>query len=256
MSGDAAARDVVLFLHAYPLDRTMWRGQMDAAHAAGWTAVAPDFPGFGDAPHLGEGSLSEYAERTRRVLESVGATRAVVVGLSMGGYVAFRLLEDRPDVVRGLVLADTRAGADSPDAAQARLTAAERAEKEGTAWLADEMLPKLVADDADEEVRNEVRQIIGRATSEAVAGALRAMAARPDSSEVLRSVKVPALVLVGAEDKLTPPEEARKLAGLIAGAEYAEIPLAGHLSNLENPEAFNRALIGFLTQLKTTEARA
>ena len=242
-------RNVVLFLHAYPMDRQMWRPQLEAVQAAGWTALAPDFPGFGDSPHLGESTLSEYAERARRVLESIGAKQAVVVGLSMGGYVALRLLEGRPDVLRGLILADTRAAPDSDDARQGRLKAAERAEREGTAWLAGEMIGKLVSESADELVREEVRAIIERASPTAVASALRAMAARPDSRPLLAGVRVPTLVVVGVDDKLTPPSEAREMADAIPGARYEEVPVAGHLSNLENPEAFNRLLIGFLNGL-------
>lgn len=242
-------KGAVLFLHAYPLDRSMWRPQAEAVREAGWMVVAPDFPGFGDAPYRDETTLEAFANRVVGVLESVEATRAVVVGLSMGGYAAFRLLESRPTLARALVLADTKAGEDPPERRAARLEQAERAEREGTGWLADAMLPSLLSEGADPAVSGEVRDIVDRAKPEAVAAALRAMAARPDSSPLLSSVSVPTLVIVGEHDKVTPPSESEAMARAIPGARLETIPNAGHLSNLENPEAFNRALLGFLEEV-------
>ena len=245
----AAGRGTVLFLHAFPLDREMWADQAQAVQDAGWMFAAPDFPGFGDAPLAGAETLEEYAERAAGVLESVGATRAVVVGLSMGGYAAFRLLERRPELVRALVLADTRAGPDSPEAAEGRRRNAERTEREGTGWTEADLLPKLLGPDADAAVRDQVREMIGRAKPEAVAAALRALAARPDSTGLLAGISVPTLVIVGSDDAITPPDEARRMADAIPGARLEVIPVAGHLANLENPEAFDRVLLEFLNAL-------
>lgn len=248
-AGHEPGRGTVLFLHAFPLDREMWADQAQAVQAAGWMYAAPDFPGFGEAPLAGAETLEEYADRAAAVLESVGSDRAVVVGLSMGGYAAFRLLERRPGLVRALVLADTRAGPDSPEAADGRRRNAERTEREGTAWLQAEMLPKLLGPEADETVRDQVRATLSRAKPEAVAAALRALASRPDSTGLLAGIKVPTLVVVGADDAITPPEEARRMAEAIPGAQLEVIPVAGHLANLENPEAFDRVLLGFLNAL-------
>lgn len=238
----------VLFLHAYPLNHSMWDAQLEVVRGAGWDALAPDFPGFGDAPECGERTLSDFADRVLEVLDAAGQARAVIVGLSMGGYVALCLLERAPDRIAALVLCDTRAGADAPEAAQRRLEAAERAEREGTGWIADAMLPNLLAPTAGDGVKNTVRALIARASASGVAGAQRAMATRPDSRSILAGVRVPTLVLVGSDDALTPVAESILMANAIPDAQLEVIPNAGHLSNLEQPKAFNRALLGFLRQ--------
>lgn len=239
----------VLFLHAYPLNHSMWEAQIQAVQGAGRTTLAPDFPGFGDAIQRGENTLEAFADCALEVLSAAGFERAVIVGLSMGGYVALRLLERAPDRIAALVLCDTRAGADTPEAAQKRLEAANRAEREGTGWIADAMLPNLVAPSASEGVRDTVRALISRASASGVANAQRAMAARPDSRPLLEHLRVPTLVLVGSEDALTPLAESVAMANAIPSARLEVIPNAGHLSNLEKPEAFIRALTGFLRDL-------
>ncbi len=239
----------VLFLHAYPLNSSMWDAQLEAVRATGRTVIAPNFPGFGDAPQRGENTLKAFAETALETLSTAGFERAVIVGLSMGGYVALRLLEHAPDRIAALVLCDTKAGSDTPEAAHRRLEAADRAEREGTGWIADAMLPNLVAPNADQRVRDRVRSLIVQATAPGVANAQRAMAARPDSRPLLSRVRVPTLVLVGAEDALTPLAESVALANAIPDAQLQVIPNAGHLSNLEQPVAFNRALMGFLRDL-------
>jgi 3-oxoadipate enol-lactonase len=239
----------VLFLHAYPLNRAMWDAQIQAVAGAGWTAIAPDFPGFGNAPQRGETTLGAFADRALEALDQAGFERAVIVGLSMGGYVALRMLEHASDRIAALVLCDTRAGADTPEAAQKRLEAADRAERQGTGWIADAMLPNLVAPNANEGVRDTVRRLIAQASASGVAKAQRAMAARPDSRPLLSRVGVPTLVLVGSEDALTPLTESVAMAKAIPDARLEVIPNAGHLSNLEQPDAFNRALTGFLHDL-------
>ena len=239
-------RAPVMFLHAYPLNASMWDAQLEAVRGAGWSVIAPNFPGFGDAPQNGERTLEAFADIALKALDQVGHDRAVIVGLSMGGYVALRLLERAPERIAGLVLSDTRAGADAPEAAQKRLEAAERAEREGTGWIADAMLPNLVAPSASDAVKNTVRGLIARASAPGVAGAQRAMAARPDSRTLLAGVRVPTLVLVGSGDTLTPLAESVLMADAIPDAQLEVIPNAGHLSSLEQPEAFNRALLDFL----------
>ncbi len=236
----------VLFLHAYPLNSSMWDAQLEAVRSVGWTALAPNFPGFGDAPPRNENTLEAFAECALEALSAAGFERAVIVGLSMGGYVALRILEHHPDRIAALILCDTKAGADTPEAAHRRLEAADRAEREGTGWIADAMLPNLVAPNADQQVRDRVRTLIAQATAPGVANAGRAMAARPDSRPLLSHVRVPTLVLVGFDDALTPLAESVAMANAIPDAQLQVIPNAGHLSNLERPNAFNRALMGFL----------
>ena len=164
----------------------------------------------------------------------------------MGGYIAFALLRRHPANVARLVLADTRAGADSPEAQHAREQNAQLAEREGAAAVAEQMLPKLLSAQADAAVRDEVRKIAAANDRAGVAAALRAMAARPDSTPDLATITVPTLIIVGAEDVLTPPAEARAMHAAIANSQLLEIPQAGHLANLEAPDAFSTAIEEFV----------
>lgn len=227
----------------------MWEDQ--EAHLAGRLVLRPDFPGFGGrAPK--EPTLDAFAESVIAEMDRAEVESAVIVGLSMGGYVAFRIVERWPERMRALVLADTRAGADSPEAAEKRTQQAERARSEGTDWLADAMIPAALgkttrADRPD--VVERVREIIDRADAEGVARALEALRDRPDSTSLLPRITVPVLAIVGAEDTITPEEEARKIAESVPNGRLVVIPGAGHLSNLENPAAFNEALEKFLQEI-------
>ena len=238
--------NVVLFLHGFPLNRSMWLPQLEAVRAAGWSPVAPNFPGVAGAPLLANTSMDAFADHAKNVLESVGASRAVVVGLSMGGYVAFRLLERHPNVVRALVLADTRATPDSAEQAKGRLDLAIRLEREGLAGFVEGNIPKLVAAGAGDDVRSSLRQMHLDAGVAGTAAMARALAARPDSRPLLAGIRVPTLVVVGEHDALTPVSDAQAMHDGIPGSTLEVIPGAGHMSNMEAPEAFNRVLLGFL----------
>ena len=241
--------NVVLFLHGFPLDRRMWSPQLQAVRDAGWLPVAPNFPGFAGAPLVQQASMEAFADHARNALESVGASRAVVVGLSMGGYVAFRLLERVPGLVRALVLADTRATPDSAEQSQGRLALASRLEREGLAAFVEGNIPKLVAAGASEAVRAALREMHLDAGVAGTAAAARALAVRPDSRPLLPGIAVPTLVVVGEHDALTPVSDARAMHEAIPGSRLEVIPGAGHMSNMEAPEAFNAALVGFLASL-------
>lgn len=241
----------VVFLHAFPLNTTMWAGQVTALESAGYRVVTAHTPGFGEGA-LAQADLFVYAEAVLRDLDSKGMDRAVFVGLSMGGYLAFRIFERAPDRVLGLVLADTRAGPDPAQARDVRTEQARRVQAEGTGWLADEMIPKLLCEATRRDrprVVESVRAMIGEAGSEGVARALLAMRDRPDSRTLLGRVEVPSLVLVGEDDDLMPPDEARDMDHRLADSRLAVIPRSGHLSNLENPDAFNAALLDYLASM-------
>ena len=180
---------------------------------------------------------------------------AAVVGLSMGGYAAFELLAARPEFVRALVLCDTRATADTPEAAAKRETFAGEALERGVGWVADQLLPKLLGPHAEPRLQNLVRGMIGQATPAAVADAQFAMAARRDATELLPSITCPTLVVVGSEDALTPPSDARAMAAAIPHARLVELHGAGHLSNLEARVGFNRAMRDFLDHLRRRRRR-
>jgi len=233
----------VLLLHAFPLSAEMWAGQIEALKAAGHTVIAPDLPGFGQAAGLAAPSIEQFARHAMGALDRAHVSRAVVCGLSMGGYIAFRLLAAAPERVIGLVLCDTRADADSAEARQRRQTQIERIDREGMGWLASEMLPGLLSASATDQVKARARAIIATASAVGVQGALRALADRPDSTPLLSQIKVPTAVIVGAADGLTTPAVARAMASEIHGAVVTELANAGHLSNLEAPVEFNTALL-------------
>lgn len=243
--------NAIVFVHAFPMDSRMWGSQVEAVSSLGWAAVAPTLPGFGDRPP-GPTSLEDFAVEVLAECDRLGIQRAVFAGLSMGGYVVLRIAAMAPQRLWGLVLADTRATPDSEAARARRDALAARIRAEGVAFLADEILPTLLGETSRRErteVVAEVRRTILQADPEGVVRALIAMRDRPDSTPILPYLSIPALVVVGSEDTLTPPEEARALAGGLPDARFRLIPGAGHLSNIENPAAFNGALVEFLAEV-------
>lgn len=232
----------VVLLHAFPLDSRMWD---DVRSIDG--LVTPDQRGFGAAP-LGaeEPDLAVAAGDVISLVESLGVPRVVLGGCSMGGYVAMAVLRAAPSLVAGLVLVDTRAAADTPAARENRLAAAQRADTEGVGWIPSAMLPVLLGRGAGPAVVERTRSLILEQDSAAVAWAQRAMAARPDSADLLRSVDVPTLIVRGAEDELIPRAEAEALASLLPAAEVVELAGAGHLPPLEKAAEFTRVLSSWL----------
>ena len=242
-------KEVVLVLHAFPLHSGMWARQVTALSPR-YRVVAPDYPGLGKSEPRGEPSTMEaLADDVLALLGNIRVERAAVVGLSMGGYLAFELHRRLPGLFRGLALCDTRPGADTPEGAQNRETFARNSLEKGLHWVADEMTPKLLRPHPDPAAVREVRALIGQGTPAGVAAAQRGMARRPDSGPTLATIACPTLVVVGAEDTLTPPAESQKMAAAVKGARLAQIPGAGHLPNIEAPEAFHQALLGFLEGL-------
>ncbi len=250
---EAGRGPAVVLLHAFPLNASMWAQQREAL-AGSYRVICPDQRGFGGT-QLGhdEPSLDEVADDVVAMLDARKVDTFVLGGLSMGGYVAMAVLRRHPDRVRGLVLADTKASADPPAAAENRLRIAEAVVEAGSsALLLDEVLPKLLGVTTKERrplVYGRVKALVERAPAYAVAWAQRAMAARPDSLETLREANVPALVVVGEEDELSPPADARAMADALPDARLVTIPKAGHLTNVEAPEDFNAALAGFVASV-------
>ncbi len=244
--GDGPA---VLFVHGYPLDRTMWREQIDGL--PDYRCIAPDLRGMGqsDAPDLGY-SMNIYAADLAALLDALGVDQVVLCGLSMGGYIAFEFLRHWRSRVRGLVLMDTRAAADDADGRRARDAAAALARDSGAAAIADAMLPKLLAPSTLAErpdVVQRVRAMITRTPVAGIAGALSAMRDRSDSQPLLSSLAgLPTLLLAGDSDSLTPPDRARAMAQAIPGARLGIIPDAGHLTPVEQPDLVLAQLRDFL----------
>jgi pimeloyl-ACP methyl ester carboxylesterase len=207
--------------------------------------AAPHLPGFGGSEPAGDVmTMSAAAERALAAMGERGIDRAVVCGLSMGGYVAFEVWRRARERVVGLVLANTRAVADPPEAAAGRRALAERLRSEGNV-LAEEP-PALLSDGAPEELRVRVRAWIEDQSPDAIAAALLGMAERPDSTPDLATIDVPTLVLTSTEDRMIAPEVSAEMAGLIPQGRLQTIEGVGHLSNLEAPEAFDAALLEHL----------
>ena len=241
----------VLFLHAFPLNREMWQGEKKALLGDGrYRLVALDWRGFGESDITTPISTMElFADDVAGLMDLLGIQQAVLCGLSMGGYAAFAFLRKYPQRATGLLLADTRPGADSPEAQANRENVARIAETQGVTAIADLQVPRLLSEYTREqhpEVEVRVRHMIDTATPQGIAAASRGMAQRADSTGLLAGITCPTLVIVGEEDSLTPPTVAQEYASQIPGAEFVVIPQAGHLSNLEQPEIFLRAMRGFL----------
>lgn len=249
------AHRTLVLLHAFPLNAEMWAPQLALALPA-WRVVAPDLRGFGaadpdDAGDLASGrlTLEDYGRDVQRLLNRLGVQTPVIAGLSLGGYVAFAMMRAGTDPIGGLILADTRPQADSEEARAGRLRMIGLVDREGAAGVAAEMLPKLLSDEAGQkrpEVVAQAKRLLLASRPNAIKAALYRMMARPDSTALLEQVRCPTLIVVGEHDVLTPPELSREMQRRIAGASLAIIPSAGHLSNLEAPDAFKAALIRFL----------
>jgi 3-oxoadipate enol-lactonase len=243
---------VVLFLHAFPLGLAMWDEQA-AALAATHRVVRFDDRGFGASPP-GDGLLTmeRIADDGAALLDHLGLSQAVVCGCSMGGYAAFAFVRRHPDRLRGLVLQDTRTAADNEEARKNRAALAEKVRREGASPAVDAFLPKLLGETSHRErpqLVARVREMILAASPRGIADALAGLAARADSTETLRAIRVPTLVVCGEEDVITPVADSEAMSRGITGSRLAVIPKAGHLSNLEDPAEYNRVLQDFLSGL-------
>ncbi|NOZ93321.1 MAG: alpha/beta fold hydrolase [Acidobacteria bacterium] len=242
-------RPALLLLHPFPFDRRIWAPQVEELSAE-YPVLAVDLPGFGDSPPARSASLDAWADRVDQLLEAtVGGRPVVVAGLSMGGYVALRLAARHPERLEGMILADTRAHADTPEARAGREQAAALVRSQGVGAIAEGLLEKLFSPRAEPGLVQRAREVMLEQSPEAVATALTAMRDRPDSTAILGQIAVPTLVIVGAEDALTPPSDAEAMYQRIPRAWLVRIPGAGHLSNLEAPEELNAAVRGFLAAL-------
>ena len=248
-TGRAEGPPVVL-LHAFPLHSGMWQPQFDAL-AGRFRLVAPDLKGFGgsDAPDdPARYSMEGYADDLAGLLDQLGVDRVVLCGLSLGGYVAFAFLRRHRDRVAALVLADTRAEADTPEVRERRDNQLRQLAEEGTAPVIEAQLSALLSDHTRQhrpDVVEQARQLMDNPAA-GFAGALEAMKRRPDVTEELAAIDVPTLVVVGEDDQLSPVEVAESMAARIPQSRVAVVPDAGHLSSLESPEVFNDALATFL----------
>jgi 3-oxoadipate enol-lactonase len=251
-AGPTRGAGTLLLIHGFPLNPDMWIPQLGLA-ARGWRIIVPELRGFGSAGSPRQdpptASIDDYAGDTIDLLDKLHIKDAVVCGLSMGGYIAFAIYRHATTYFRGLVLADTRSQPDSPEAVANRKSMQQLVRDKGSVPIADALVPKLVCQATlagnPALVENLRAQITGN-SAEGIAGALQAMMTRPDSTPMLSTIRVPTLVVVGDQDALTPPPLSEQLHRDIAGSELVVIPGAGHMSNMEQPGAFNDALGRFL----------
>ena len=238
----------LVFIHGFPLSRGAWSKQV-AAFEENYRVIAPDLRGFGESgASSGAVFMSRYAEDIRALLVHLGTGPVILVGHSMGGYVALAFAKAFPDLLRGLVLVGTKAGGDAPEVAAARRATAEKVRKEGIDSVVETMAPKMLAtSNTDAGMASSVRGFMQPASQEGVIGALLGMAERPDAGDWIGTIRVPTLVVAGADDILILPSESEALVKAIPDAHLTLIPHAGHLVAFEQPEAFNEALSGWLT---------
>ena len=245
----------IVLLHGFPLDSTMWAAQVSALAGAGYRVVTPDLRGFGesdfDPPKPRAYTLEALADELHVLLEGIDALPCALAGLSMGGYVALAYIKKYPCDLRGLVLIDTKAEADTPEGKQGREKMMDLVRREGARAVADQMMPTMLAADPapDPRVAASLRAMMEACPPRTIEHALAAMRDRPDRSGELAAIHVPTLVVVGEADALTPPAGAEAMARKIPGAQFVTIPGAGHMSPMEQPEQVNRAMISFLDRL-------
>lgn len=237
----------IVLLHPFPMDAGFWSPV--APHlATDRPVLTPEFPGLGSAPPEPAPSVDGFADAVARLIDrEAPGGRAAVCGLSLGGYVALSLAARHPERVAALVLADTRAEADAPDAREGRFASAAQVRVEGTGAFLDAFVPRLVAV-GDLASLTAARAIADAQEPEGVATALEALGRRADRVADLPGIDVPSLVLVGEHDALTPLPFAEALARGLPDAELAVVPAAGHLTALERPEEFTAAVRGFLAR--------
>ena len=249
---DTGIGQPVVLLHGYPFNRSLWTEQVSALSNS-YRVITPDLRGLGESDaKSGAATMNRMAQDVAELLDQLEISRAVVGGLSMGGYVALAFYKQFPSRVRALILADTRAQADTEEGKQTRFQQAEKALAEGMAGIADSMLPKLLTPETVSkrpEVVKRVRDMMLKTKPEGAAGALLGMAERDDQTPLLSQIACPALILVGREDPITPVQDSEKMHREIAGSRLVVIDHAAHVSNLERTEQFNNELVQFLNSL-------
>jgi 3-oxoadipate enol-lactonase len=236
----------VLFVHGFPLSGRLWDPAV-ALLQDRFELIVPDLRGHGRSGVSEDVTMARYADDLAALLDVAGAKGPVtVVGHSMGGYIAFELYRRHPERIRALVLVDTRAGTDTEEAAEGRREMARRVLRDGSRVIADALVDRLFAPPTPDALRERWHEIMASTPPVGVAAALRAMAERPDSHPMLREIDRPVLVVVGADDAITPPEEARRMHEAVPSSRLEVVPEAGHMTPVEQPERFAEVLRDFV----------
>jgi pimeloyl-ACP methyl ester carboxylesterase len=241
----------LVLLHGFPLDSRIWREQI-AALSDRFRVIAPDLRGFGQSKSNDLFSMESLADDVHALLADLQALPCILGGLSMGGYVALAYAKKYPTDLRGLALIDTKAEGDTAEGKAGREKMIELARTRGARAVAEQMMPKMLAPDADQsrpQVKRELDQIMNAQTPQTIEHALAAMRDRPDSGASLASIAAPTLVIVGEHDAITPPAGAEKMSNAIPKSTYVVIRGAGHMSPMEQPQQVTDALRRFASGL-------
>jgi len=237
---DYGSGTAILWIHGFPLSSRVFEKQLAIE---GVRHLMPDLPGFGRTPPAAVEGIDGYARLVLDELDRAKLDRAVLAGLSMGGYILFGIARIAPERIQGAILIDTRETPDTADAKKGRYETIEKVKKNGIGAVVDSMLPKMLTKSAPPELVDEAESIMSSSSVDGVTTALKAMAERPDSTALLRMIRVPSLIVVGSDDTITPPSDAARMATALPDARTMIIPGAAHLSNMEQADVFNQAVV-------------
>ncbi len=246
---DSGKGTPLLLVHGFPLDHSMWNGQIETLSAR-HRVIAPDLRGFGQSG-VSDGmvTMEQFADDLAALIDFLGIDQAVLCGLSMGGYIALEFWRKYVKRLRALILCDTRAVNDTPESAANRFVVAEKVLREGSNTVADTMIPKLFAPitlQNQPHLIDSIRRVIGRTDPRGIAAAARGMAQRTDFTAELSRIGCPAFVIVGQSDAISPVAEMQAISKAVPNAEFQIIPQAGHMAPLEQPQAVNAAIERFI----------
>ena len=237
----------IVWIHGYPLSGRIFTPQTSIS---GFRHIVPDLPGFGSSPaDAARATMDDFADGIIGLADNLSLTKFIVAGLSMGGYIAFAVIRKAADRIAAVILLDTRETPDSDQVRADRMSMIARVEASGTNAVFESMLPKLLCAQtlrSNSVLVDETRRILESASPAGITSALSAMASRPDSTSTARSIKVPTLIIVGADDSLTPPSDSERMHALIEHSQLNIVQGAGHLTTLEQPELTSRAISEFL----------